>query len=229
MQPKHLCCRSSIPVFTCLMAIFVEAKTPSSGEAASLALLTAGVMLSVWEGQLAGSSGAIMLCITGTVSNAAMMSMTGRLLSEKVDVLRLTFYTAPVSCLLLVPVFLSREVRGLHSSSSLQQKSVCLCLLPCVIQVGALLFMPHLRNARQFQVCGRACLAGSEIRDTELHKAACLRIAVFLLFIQLYSHTEFRPHWSSPCLQQLMCAGICICSVCCQSPGSNSWRRCHHV
>ena len=104
--------RSSIPVFTCLMAIFIEAKRPSTGEAGSLCLLTAGVMLSVWEGQVAGSSSAILLCILGTLSNAAMMSMTGRLLSEKIDVLRLTFYTAPVSCLLLLPVFLAREVRS---------------------------------------------------------------------------------------------------------------------
>ena len=102
--------RSSIPVFTCLMAVFIEAKRPSTGEAGSLCLLTAGVMLSVWEGQVAGTSSAILLCIIGTLSNAAMMSMTGRLLSEKIDVLRLTFYTAPVSCLLLLPVFLTREV-----------------------------------------------------------------------------------------------------------------------
>ena len=119
----------------------------------------AGVMLSVWEGQAAGTASAIFLCITGTVrtshslhatllgragspraricckgacctaglprgsaphvlralpvsqvSNAAMMSMTGRILSEKIDVLRLTFYTAPVSCALLLPVFFIREV-----------------------------------------------------------------------------------------------------------------------
>lgn len=100
------------------MAIFIEAKNPSSKEAGSLLLLTAGVMLSVWEGQVAGSSNAILLCIFGTMSNAAMMSMTGRLLSEKIDVLRLTFYTAPVSCLLLLPVFLTREVSIACSCSS---------------------------------------------------------------------------------------------------------------
>lgn len=51
------------------------------------------------------------------VSNAAMMSMTGRMMSEKIDVLRLTFYTAPVSCALLLPVFFIREARPLLADS----------------------------------------------------------------------------------------------------------------
>ena len=125
------------------MAIFIEAKMPSSGEAGSLLLLTAGVMLSVWEGQVAGSNSAIMLCIIGTLSNAAMMSMTGRLLSEKIDVLRLTFYTAPVSCLLLLPVFLTREVsQHATAAGSMWELDRCTAyhlhlgrrqLLPCLI------------------------------------------------------------------------------------------------
>lgn len=46
----------------------------------------------------------------GTFSNAAMMSMSGRVLSEKLDVLRLTFYTSPISCLCLLPFYYLREV-----------------------------------------------------------------------------------------------------------------------
>jgi solute carrier family 35, member E4 len=45
------------------------------------------------------------------LSNAAMMSTSGRVLSEKLDVVRLTFYTAPVSCAALAPFFCWREVR----------------------------------------------------------------------------------------------------------------------
>jgi hypothetical protein len=48
------------------------------------------------------------------LSNAAMMSTSGRVLSEKLDVVRLTFYTAPVSCLALLPFFLWREVRCIY-------------------------------------------------------------------------------------------------------------------
>ena len=103
--------RASIPVFTCLLAIGVEGKTPTRGEAASLVVLTAGVMVAVWEGTVAGSPRAVVLCLCGTVSNALMMTTSGRVLSEKVDVLRLTFYTAPVSMAALVPFFIYKEAR----------------------------------------------------------------------------------------------------------------------
>ena len=49
----------------------------------------------------------------GTVSNAAMMSMSGKVLSEKLDVLRLTFYTSPISCMFLLPFYYLREVHTL--------------------------------------------------------------------------------------------------------------------
>ena len=67
-------------------------------------------MIAVWEGSVNGSPRGIMLCIIGTVCNAAMMSTSGRILSEKLDVLRLAFYTAPVSCIALFPFCYFREV-----------------------------------------------------------------------------------------------------------------------
>ena len=39
-----------------------------------------------------------------------MMSMSGKVLAEKVDVLQLTFYTAPVSCISILPALFVREV-----------------------------------------------------------------------------------------------------------------------
>ena len=45
----------------------------------------------------------------GTVSNGLMMSSIGKLLSEKLDVLRLTFYTAPLTCFVLLPFYYSLE------------------------------------------------------------------------------------------------------------------------
>lgn len=41
---------------------------------------------------------------------ADILALALQVLSEKLDVLRLTFYTAPVSCGALLPVFLLREV-----------------------------------------------------------------------------------------------------------------------
>ena len=104
-------CRSATPVCTATLAVFIEKKVPTGEEAAGLILLTLGVMLTVWEGTVSGSVTGLLLCCAGTVCNAAMMSTAGKVMSEKVDVLRLTFYTTPVSCTALLPLFLAREVR----------------------------------------------------------------------------------------------------------------------
>jgi len=103
-------CRSFIPVICCLLAIGIENKIPTGKEIGSLVILSLGVMIAVWEGSVNGSPHGIMLCIVGTVCNAAMMSTSGRILSEKLDVLRLAFYTAPVSCIALFPFCYFREV-----------------------------------------------------------------------------------------------------------------------
>ena len=99
--------RASIPVFTCVLAVAIEGKRPSRKEALSLLVLTLGVMIAVWEGTVAGSPRGVALCLAGTVSNALMMTTSGKVLSERVDALRLTFYTAPVSLAALAPAFLA--------------------------------------------------------------------------------------------------------------------------
>lgn len=111
MAELFLLYRSFIPVLCCIMAIYIENKLPTRKEVGSLVLLSIGVMIAVWEGAIHGSPHGIMLCIVGTVCNAAMMSTSGRLLSEKLDVLRLAFYTAPVSCIALFPFCYVREVK----------------------------------------------------------------------------------------------------------------------
>jgi hypothetical protein len=110
MAVDVLLCRASIPVFTCIFGVVIEDKVPTTGEAVSLGILTLGVIVVVWEGNVTGSTRAIMLCLGGTLSSAAMMSTSGKVLSEKVDVLRLTFYTAPISFLVLLPALHMREV-----------------------------------------------------------------------------------------------------------------------
>ncbi len=42
-----------------------------------------------------------------------MMNSIGRVLSDKTDVLRLTFYVAPVSLAVLLPFYLAMEAEGL--------------------------------------------------------------------------------------------------------------------
>ena len=60
----------------------------------------------------------------GVLCAAAMLSTAGRLLSEKMDVLQLTFYTAPVSCVMLFPFYLIREVRLIISESCFQHLDI---------------------------------------------------------------------------------------------------------
>lgn len=70
---------------------------------------TVGVLCIV-QGTVAGKPHAIIFCVVGTICNAAMMTFSGKLLSEKLDVVRLTFYTAPVSLACLTPFMVYMEL-----------------------------------------------------------------------------------------------------------------------
>ena len=125
--------RSAIPVITAGVGVFVENKIPTGPELSSLLLLTSGVVLSVWEGSITGSVTGITIALSSTLSGAAMLSFSGKILSEKLDVLRLTFYTAPVSVGVLVPFFLFQEAAPLWRHF---QQNGCSVLL--LILMGAL-------------------------------------------------------------------------------------------
>ena len=52
----------------------------------------------------------LLFCVIATLSNALMMTFSGKIMGgEKLDALRLTFYTSPVTLGLLAPVSLSME------------------------------------------------------------------------------------------------------------------------
>lgn len=108
IPPIH--CRSSIPVVTCILAVVVEGQYPTQQELTALIVLTVGVMIAVWQGTIGGKPYAIFFCIAGTICNGAMMTFSGKILSEKLDVVRLTFYTAPISLLCLSPFLVWREL-----------------------------------------------------------------------------------------------------------------------
>ena len=67
-------------------------------------------MGALWEGTMTSNVSGIALCCAATVCNATMSSLTGRVMSEKVDALRLTFYIAPVSCAVTAPFYFYFEV-----------------------------------------------------------------------------------------------------------------------
>ena len=99
--------RASIPVVCAACAVVVENKVPSPAEAAGLFLVAAGVMATI-----AGSADkskqrpdetiGIVFCVVATLSNALMMTFSGRIMGpERLNALYLTFYTSPVVLALL--------------------------------------------------------------------------------------------------------------------------------
>lgn len=96
---------------TVFLAVLMEHKIPGPGEAAGLLALAAGPALAMYDGTVVASPWAVFCCCAGTVSNAAMMATSGRLLTERIDALRLTFYTAPVALAALLLLYLWQEVR----------------------------------------------------------------------------------------------------------------------
>lgn len=84
---------------------------PTCKEAFGLLTLTIGVMVCVWQGSVTGSFTGLLLCIAGTVCSGVTICTAGKVLTEKVDAMRLAFYTAPVSCAVLFPLALIHEVK----------------------------------------------------------------------------------------------------------------------
>jgi len=134
--------RSSIPVCTATTAVLIEHRIPSLVEATALVILSLGVMMAIFEGVASANVSGIALCCLGTVSNAAMVSTSGKLLSEKLDVIRLTFYTAPVSCTFLLPLFLMKEWSAFTQHISQNNYGVGLVLL-CSSAVALLYNVVH--------------------------------------------------------------------------------------
>lgn len=113
------------------MAVPVEGRIPSRNEFLSLMVLSLGVMLSVWEGSATGSVTGIVFCVVATISNAAMMTFSGKIMNEKIDALRLTWYTAPVSCICLLPLFMWAEAAPMEAYLQTHWQVCCLCrMLP---------------------------------------------------------------------------------------------------
>ena len=92
--------RSGIPVFTAALGVVVEKKMPTRVEMVGILVLTAGVVTCLYEGSsVDGSLKGILLCLASTLCGAAMLSFSGAVLdqTEKMDPVRLNFYSAPVA------------------------------------------------------------------------------------------------------------------------------------
>ena len=103
--------RASMPVMTVGMAYLIEGHRPTPSTIMSLMMLSCGVGVCLWQGQASGTLSAVALCILSTLANAACLSFSGKLLTEKIDVMRLTFYISPITGVFTLPALLYIEVR----------------------------------------------------------------------------------------------------------------------
>lgn len=101
--------RSSLPVIACILALIIEKKVLSLHEIFSISILSLGVMIAVWQGRVEGKIHGVVFCTLGTICSAATTIFSCKLLSEKLDIVRLTFYTAPISLVCLLPFVVTRE------------------------------------------------------------------------------------------------------------------------
>jgi drug/metabolite transporter (DMT)-like permease len=114
--------RASIPVVCAACAVLVEKKVPTATEALGLVLVALGVMMTVVGSSKEGARDApeneflgVAFCAVATLSNALMMTLSGKIMGgEKIDALRLTFYTSPVVLALLLPVAAATEFEKAH-------------------------------------------------------------------------------------------------------------------
>jgi hypothetical protein len=71
--------RSGIPVAAVMLGAAIQGLVPSGFEVLSLAILTSGVGLSMWEGSVhGGTPQGVALCGAGTLAAAAMLNFSGK-------------------------------------------------------------------------------------------------------------------------------------------------------
>jgi drug/metabolite transporter (DMT)-like permease len=105
--------KAMLPIFSCGLSILVEGKKPSEKEAVALIILASGVSVAVWQGALNGSPLGIAMCIASTAFNALNAACSSRVL-KKVGTGRLTFVTAPMAAMFLLPLASKFEIAAFH-------------------------------------------------------------------------------------------------------------------
>ena len=108
--------RAGIPVCVACFAFCLERRVPTEIGAAYLLLVTLSVMCVVFTGSEVGELGGISMCGTSVLMQSAQMSLSGRLMSGKLDSFQLNFYTGPVAFLVLcmMEAIMQQEMEGLQ-------------------------------------------------------------------------------------------------------------------
>ena len=108
--------RAGIPVCVACFAFCLERRVPTEIGLAYLLLVTLSVMCVVFTGHEQGELFGVALCSGSVLMQSAQMSLSGRLMSGKLDSFQLNFYTGPIAFLILVAIELAtqQESAGLY-------------------------------------------------------------------------------------------------------------------
>lgn len=130
--------RACIPVVTVACSVLIERVMPTTRELLSLVAITAGMCVVLAEDVHVNAMG-VFACTLSTVANGLMMSMSGAVLQEKLDVWRLSFYQAPIVVATLLPLYLHSEhdlvLEYLRTNASASM-TMAMIALTCMIALG---------------------------------------------------------------------------------------------
>mmetsp|Transcript_22725 Transcript_22725/g.31686 ORF Transcript_22725/g.31686 Transcript_22725/m.31686 type:complete len:337 (-) Transcript_22725:240-1250(-) len=114
---------ASMPVLTCMFAICIEKNYwPNKFQIIGIVPICVGVMLAVYE-EAHNEVLGVVLCSLATLANAVRTALSSHLLSSKLDVFSMTWYTGPVSALVLLPVALYMEASDLVEYAATNMKA----------------------------------------------------------------------------------------------------------
>eukprot|EP00239_Pterosperma_sp_CCMP1384_P001180 CAMPEP_0197846864 /NCGR_PEP_ID=MMETSP1438-20131217/4667_1 /TAXON_ID=1461541 /ORGANISM="Pterosperma sp., Strain CCMP1384" /LENGTH=261 /DNA_ID=CAMNT_0043458641 /DNA_START=391 /DNA_END=1176 /DNA_ORIENTATION=+ len=100
---------ATMPVLTCLFAVLLEDNyRPNQYQIYGIIPICIGVIIVVYEESNNETIG-IFLCAGATLANALRTAMSSKVLTGKLDVLSMTWYTGPISALVLMPIALAKE------------------------------------------------------------------------------------------------------------------------
>jgi len=154
--------RAGIPVCVATFAFCLERRVPTEIGFAYLLLVTLSVMCVMFTGDEHGQYFGIGMCLTSVLMQSAQMSLSGKLLSGKLDSFQLTFYTGPIAFLVLAAMesAMQKEMAGLmHFAEAKPLATAGIMLGGCCL---ALMYNVVLMQAvRTFSSVGTAVLGNA--------------------------------------------------------------------
>lgn len=108
--------RAGIPVCVACFAFCLERRVPTEIGASYLLLVTLSVMCVMFTGKENGEFFGIGMCLTSVLMQSAQMSLSGKLMTGKLDSFQLNFYTGPIAFLVLITMegVMQQEAAGLY-------------------------------------------------------------------------------------------------------------------